>query len=183
MKEIELSKNGTKYKGMYKAIVDDDIFDIVNKYNWNYHHKGYAIRYDYSSEKPKAILLHRFIYELKNGPIPEGLFIDHRDGNSLNDCISNLRLATQQQNNMNRKKNKNNTSGFKGICKHVCKGHPRKDGSYKEFTYWCAQVKKEKKMYSKCFPFSDEGLEQAKEWIKEMSLELHGKFSTFNKDK
>lgn len=41
--------------------------------------------------------------------------IDHRDGNSLNNRIDNLREATGSQNQANRGKNKNNTSGYKGV--------------------------------------------------------------------
>ena len=41
--------------------------------------------------------------------------IDHRDGNSLNNRWSNLRLATLSQNNANRRRPRHNTSGFKGV--------------------------------------------------------------------
>lgn len=44
---------------------------------------------------------HRLIWEMHNGPIPEGILIDHIDGDSLNNRIENLRLATRQQNNAN----------------------------------------------------------------------------------
>ncbi len=44
---------------------------------------------------------HRIIWEMFNGPIPEGMLIDHIDGDTLNNRIENLRLATRQQNNAN----------------------------------------------------------------------------------
>lgn len=46
-------------------------------------------------------LVHRIIWEMHNGPIPEGKVIDHIDGNTSNNMIENLRLCTQQCNNYN----------------------------------------------------------------------------------
>ena len=58
---------------------------------------------------------HRVIYFLNTGVDPEEKTVDHEDGNGLNNKISNLRLATLSQNQDNRKKNKNNTSGVTGV--------------------------------------------------------------------
>lgn len=57
----------------------------------------------------------RVIYFLGTGIDPEEKCIDHIDGDILNNKISNLRLATLGQNQDNRKKNKNNTSGITGV--------------------------------------------------------------------
>lgn len=182
MKLIELSKKGTVNKGKYFAMVDNDIFEEVNQYDWSYN-DGYAVRYDFSTGKKKDILLHRFIYELKKGNIPEDKEVEHWDENGLNDQISNLRLATRSENQCNRTKLKNNTSGIKGISKKVSKGHCRKDGTYKEYTYWQAQIRKDKKTYGKSFEYTEQGFEQAKEWIKQKTEELHKEFSIYNKPK
>lgn len=42
--------------------------------------------------------IHRLIYETFNGPIPEGMLVDHIDGNRSNNALSNLRLVTQSNN-------------------------------------------------------------------------------------
>jgi hypothetical protein len=41
--------------------------------------------------------------------------IDHKDGNGLNNQRSNLRVTLHGKNSMNRRCNKNNSTGFKGV--------------------------------------------------------------------
>ena len=57
--------------------------------------------------------VHRIIFLMHHGYMPE--LIDHIDGNTLNNRIENLRPATKSTNGMNRGKQKNNTSGYKGV--------------------------------------------------------------------
>jgi hypothetical protein len=61
---------------------------------------------------------HRLAWFYVYGDWPEQ--IDHVDLNRQNNAISNLRLATNSQNQWNRTKDKKNTSGFKGVRKHNC---------------------------------------------------------------
>ena len=63
--------------------------------------------------KRKPYRLHRIIFMMHHGYLPE--FIDHIDGNTLNNRIENLREATHSQNQHNRKINKNNSTGVKGV--------------------------------------------------------------------
>jgi hypothetical protein len=60
-------------------------------------------------------LMHRLIYIYFNGEIPSGMYIDHINGNSLNNNIENLRICNKYQNQYNSKKSSVNTSGIKGI--------------------------------------------------------------------
>ena len=48
-------------------------------------------------------LVHRIIWEMHNGKIPDGMQIDHIDHNKTNDKIDNLRLVTPKENNHNMK--------------------------------------------------------------------------------
>ena len=172
MKEIELSKKGKKNKGKYIALVDDDLFDEVNQYDWCYQSAGYA------RNSKMNIFLHRFIWNLKFGDIPTGLEVEHIDRNKLNCCLSNLRLATRSENMCNIGKYKNNCSGFKGISKAVYK-KKNKNGTIRTYERWRARINKDGKQYAKEFPYNDEGFEQAKAWYKQKSLELHKEFPTF----
>ncbi len=180
MKKIPLSKTG-KNKGKYFAMVDNDVFDIVNEYDWCYK-QGYAIN------SKMGMLLHRYIWTLKVGDIPAELEVEHKNQDKLDCRLENLRLATSSENHCNITIQKNNKSGHKGISREVYKGHPRKDGTYKIYTRWKAIItkdyrKKTKKVYSKRFPYTDEGLKEAIEWYKQKSLELHKEFSIYNKPK
>jgi hypothetical protein len=62
---------------------------------------------------------HRIIFLMHHGYIPKE--VDHADGNPLNNRIENLRPATRAENQYNRKINKNNTSGVKGVAWHKYK--------------------------------------------------------------
>ena len=68
--------------------------------------------------KNKKYYAHRIIWEMHNGPIPEGKIIDHANGIKGQDYIYNLRLATKIQNGQNSKLRVDNKSGFKGVRWH-----------------------------------------------------------------
>lgn len=64
----------------------------------------------------KAYLAHRLIFAYHYGFFPK--YIDHINGNKSDNCIENLREATSQQNNWNRKRIKSPKYPAKGIYKH-----------------------------------------------------------------
>jgi len=63
----------------------------------------------------KYYYIHRLIWQLLVGEIEDGLFIDHIDGDRLNNSISNLRLATARENQQNKFRQKVGTSAYKGV--------------------------------------------------------------------
>ncbi len=110
MKEIKCSN------GMV-AIVDDDCFELLNRWNWHMNNKGYAVRNSNVLPKDKLIFMHRVLCYLSFGDIPEGFFVDHANGNKLDNRLENLRLADGSQSMMNRTKYAKSSSKFKGVSK------------------------------------------------------------------
>lgn len=58
-------------------------------------------------------LLHRVIFMMKHGYLPK--FLDHIDGDILNNKVENLRAATNTENQWNQKIRVGNKSGYKGV--------------------------------------------------------------------
>jgi hypothetical protein len=85
--------------------------------------------------KNKRYFASRIIWKMVNGVDPR-FTIDHKNMNSLDDRIDNLREATFSENNCNTRLRKNNTSGFCGVSWN------------KEGKMWCAQIRKNGKYYS-----------------------------------
>lgn len=52
--------------------------------------------------KGQTFYAHRLVRALHHGPIPKGMVIDHIDRNPLNYKLSNLRLVTSSENNLNK---------------------------------------------------------------------------------
>lgn len=95
------------------ATVDDADFDWLSKYRWHLQSAGYAARREGTGNgnRGKIVLMHRVILG-----IPSGLRGDHIDGDKLNNTRANLRIATAQENNRNRKPLEGSSSHFKGVC-------------------------------------------------------------------
>ncbi|MGK9270506.1 HNH endonuclease [Williamsia muralis] len=64
----------------------------------------------------RNLYAHRVAFELRNGPIPVGMYVDHRCHNKLCVNADHLRLATPKQNQEHRKgANSNSLTGARGI--------------------------------------------------------------------
>jgi len=68
----------------------------------------------------------RIVFLYHSGFIPK--YLDHIDGDTLNDRMSNLRQCTISQNGMNRGSGKNSSSQYKGV--HWDKSRDK----------WCSQI-------------------------------------------
>lgn len=91
-------------------LIDCSNYEMVCKYTWNQNDKGYI----YANYKKKKIYLHRLLFNLTQ----KNQLVDHINHNILDNRKNNLRVVTNSQNQMNRDKPKQNTSGIKGIYWH-----------------------------------------------------------------
>ena len=95
------------------AIIDADDIDRVSGDNWQASLHGancYAGRSQWTGAGYIKIKMHRVILGA-----PDGLFVDHIDGNGLNNSRGNLRLATNAQNCWNQRLASNNKTGKRGV--------------------------------------------------------------------
>jgi hypothetical protein len=110
MKTIQLTQG-------YKALVDDEDYVRVTQFKWHASvdkRKDGTIKTVYAKRNVGKAdgtrtteRLHYFILGIAG--------VDHEDHNGLNNQRHNLRPATGSENQHNRGKNRNSTSGYKGV--------------------------------------------------------------------
>lgn len=107
MKTINLTKG-------YKAIVDDEMYDYLNQWNWRAHVKPngqvYAVREDWNGGNRRNILMHRLIM----GTLGTKQQVDHINHDALDNTKGNLRIVSNQQNQMN-STSRTGSSKYKGV--------------------------------------------------------------------
>lgn len=104
-------------QGQY-AKVDAELFDQLNGVLWRalqHDQRFYAGRTVSREGGQQLVYLHRYVWQLLNGPIPKNYTIDHRNHDGLDNRSVNLRLATTAQQNQNQRRRACNTSGFIGV--------------------------------------------------------------------
>ena len=97
-----------------EVIIDDEDADRILQYQWSYElhcrsRKPYIIR----RVKGKRLWLHREVLGLPSG---KHFQVDHINGDPTDNRKCNLRVCERgAQNAINRPKQKNNTTGYKGV--------------------------------------------------------------------
>ena len=131
--------------------------------------------------KKKNYLVHRVVWELHNGEIPEGMVINHVNCNPADNRILNLELATPQQNSRRNKYHKNladpnNSTGVYGISleeywnKSSTKLHKFIRASWRD-----ADGINKKKSWSLSNMTKEEAIVLAKEFLDKMLKEINEK--------
>lgn len=105
----------------------------------------------------------RLILWYRNILLDPSMVVDHIDGDPLNCCYENLRVATKAQNAQNRGAQRYNASGYKGV--------------HKLGSGWCAQIQVNKvKRHLGMFNTAEE----AAKAYNEAALLYHGNFAVTN---
>lgn len=96
------------------AMIDDADLDIISPYKWyamQVKNRFYAAAHiRYGKHHYRMILMHRLIMGASTGQQ-----VDHINMDTLDCRRSNLRFCTNAQNQRNRAKHHDNTSGYKGV--------------------------------------------------------------------
>lgn len=144
-----------------EILIDEEDYSLVSQYTWFIHY-GYATTNKRIKKgKQFTLKMHRLLMNVNK----TNIYVDHINGNTLDNRKENLRICTSGQNQGNRKKGINNKLGFKGVAKvtncskfqaHICKDF--------------------KKIYLGSFSTPEEA---AKEYDKK-AIELFGEFAQLN---
>lgn len=141
------------------AIVDDEDFDLVNQYVWQGHKAGKAGKggdYVYAVTR---IRMHRLVTNC-----PKGMYVDHINGDTLDNRKSNLRICTNAENQQNTR-SRGGSSRFKGVSYSQKKKRWKASFMWKGRVYYCGSFATE---------------EDAARAIDKLRKEVCGEYATAN---
>lgn len=154
----------------FDIIIDDEDYERIMQYKW-YTNAYYTSRgYFYLSTKLtingiyQSVSLHRFII---GGTYGDKLYVDHINGNTLDNRKCNLRKTDSSGNMQNRKNMKTNTSGYKGVSLYP-------DGKYH------ARIRSMGKKWT--IGQSEDPVECARMYDM-VAIKMHGEYARINFDK
>lgn len=152
MKIIRLSKGA-------ETTVDDDDYLALMPWRWQLSSRGYAIRSAVIDGRRRTLQMHRVVINC-----PADLFVDHINGDKLDNRRSNLRFATKAENTRNQMRTPSQ-AGFKGVSRNS------RAGTYK------AQIKVDRKtIYLGTFNSAT----AAAQAYNNAAVDLHGEFANLN---
>ena len=146
------------------TILDQQDYYRYREFKWFIRGNGsklYVLRsFKIGPKKTKMISMHR---EIMNAP--KGIVVDHKNGDSLDNRRTNLRLATQLQNCYNIKKRENTLSEFIGV--YLEKGRKK----------WRARIRHNRKLIQ--LGQFDSEIDAARAYD-EAAKKYHGEFARLN---
>lgn len=135
-----------------RAIIDTEDVGKVKNYKWHLSNDGYV----QTRIGGRLVRIQNIVMCSEKG------VFDHKDRKTLNNYKSNLRGCTRSENGMNRPKQKNNTSGYKGVSKNG--------------KNWKAQIKTKKSIHLGTFKRKTD----AAGAYNQAAIEHFGKFACLN---
>ncbi len=150
---INIISNGVTYE----CLVDDDKWHELTLFNWSLGAKQYIQR----SQDNKRI--HHYLMNIEDSTI-----VDHKDGNPLNNQLSNLRRSNNSLNTHNKNKHKNKYVGI----------HTRVYEKDNKIMYRAVVRKKGEKTADKTFDNEKEAVEWRNEQAKRM-YGIHAKLNVY----
>ncbi len=96
------------------AYVSEEDYHSVVEHTWHENENGYAK----SGINGKNVSMHKFIMGKQ-----DGMVIDHKNSNRLDNRRENLRFLTREQNSQNQKKRENASSKYYGVCFNQAEKH------------------------------------------------------------
>lgn len=120
-------------------LIDIDWYDRLIINNWNCY-GGYARTFSKVNGKLISESMHRVVM----GIIPEGLVVDHINGNKLDNRMVNLRTCTVAENSRNRKVSDNTKNTYLGVTFHKRDRRWQAQVRHKGIRYYCGYFKTEK---------------------------------------
>lgn len=94
-----------------ECLFDKDDYDILSKHYWSINNSRHVC----TKIDGKTVSLTTYIYNCYGIKLDNGIIIDHKDRNPLNNTKENFRKCTVSQNGMNKNIQSNNTSGKTGV--------------------------------------------------------------------
>lgn len=157
------------------AVVDDEDYDFLMQWKW-YAAKSWGDKFraerNLSAEESRVLGkghgIRRMHHEVMR--VPSGTMLDHVNGDPLNNMRANIRPATRATNGMNRGRQVNNSSGYKGVRlwrhKHYTRTKP-----------WVAQLGQGGRPVYKSYHAT---AEEAARAYDAAALKYHGEFACIN---
>lgn len=156
------------------AKVSPHRYEELRKYKWQAWWSRttksfYAMRGEYTGTRVQHYKMHRQILGLTKG---DGKIGDHWNHDTLDNRDSNLRVADKFQSARNRRRQKSNTTGYKGVyAERVASGKMR----YVSYISLNGKIKK-----LKTHAYTPEGLIEGARQYDQAALKIHGEFAHLN---
>ena len=113
MEEFKIPLRNKKGDIIDYAYVSEEDFENINQYKWCKYKEKSCKDLNYANGTIDQIPIK--MHQLLLGPAPEGMIIDHRNNNGLDNRRENLRFVTPGQNSQNTLKREGTSSKYKGV--------------------------------------------------------------------